>query len=408
MEEFSPAQQTMLALLRSSLWGDSFCPEFPDDTDWPAVYQELRHQTVEGLVIEDLIRLDPARKGGYFQQTTRKLSFFFSLIGVQQELCELLQSNGIPVAVLKGSAAAVYYPKPSYRTMGDIDLIVLPQDFDRANQLLSDHGCQAVDHDNYRHTEWRYKGILIELHRYFSVFKNDAISRQMDAIIYDGIPNADTISLENYSFPMLPRLANGIVLLEHISHHMEHGLGLRQIIDWMLFVDRELDDTWWHSEFRSAAQSIGLETLAITTTRMCQMYLGLRNDLTWCQPAEESLCHDLMGYVLEQGNFGRKKGTDHNKTIFVLTAASDLPHFLKLLHRHGLHNWKATQKHPWLRPFAGVYQVGRYIHLGLKRENPFQSFCTAAHQSRSQDEFFDRLGVVRRGKSPYSAIKTEH
>lgn len=398
MKVFTPVQQAMFTLLRSSLWGNPSCPEFPDDTDWTSVYQELLFQTVDGLVIEELIRQDPTRKAAYLQQATRKLSFFFSLMGAQQEIYDLLRKHNIPCAVLKGTASAIYYPQPIYRSMGDIDLIVLPQDFDRANQLLADHGCQPIDHDDCRHCEWQYKGTLIELHRYFSVFKNDDISRRMDEIIYTAIPNADNTSLENYSFPMLPRMANGIVLLEHISHHMEHGLGLRQIIDWMLYVDRELDDSWWHSEFRSVAQSIGLDTLAITTTRMCQMYLGLREDLTWCKDAEEDLCRNLMEYILEQGNFGQKKGVDHNKTILVITATNNLPYFLKLLHRYGLHNWKAAQKYPWLKPFAGFYQVGRYIHLGLKRDKPLQSLWSDACQSRSQDELFDHLGVIRRGK----------
>lgn len=176
-------------------------------------------------------------------------------------------------------------------------------------------------------------------------------------------------------------------------------MGLRQIIDWMFFVDKELSDAWWASEFHAAAQLFGLETLAVTVTRMCQMYLGLRSSLTWCSHAEEDLCRDLMEYVLEQGNFGRKKGTDHNKTVFVLSAAQNIPHFLKLLHRHGCINWKATQKYPWLKPFAGVYQAGRYVHLGLQRKNPIQTLWQDARQSRSQDAFYDRLGVVRQGKN---------
>lgn len=399
MDNFSPAQNIMLALLRSSLWDPSSCPNVPADTDWPAVWQELRHQTVDGLVIDQLILRDPARKVSYFQRTSQRLSFFFSLMGVQQEICDLLQNSGISVAVLKGSAAAVYYPQPSYRTMGDIDLIVLPQDFDRANDILAKLGCKPIEHDNYRHTEWRYKGILIELHRYFSLFKNDAVSLRMDEIIFGGIPQAQTITMEGFSFPMLPPPENGVVLLQHISQHMEQGLGLRQIIDWMLFVDRELDDQRWHAEFQASARDIGLETLAITTTRMCQMYLGLREDLTWCNGAEDDLCLDLMTYVLAQGNFGRKHGGSQTKSVFVLNAARNLPHFFRFLQHTGCTTWNALKKRPWLKPFAWFYQLCRYIRLGFQAESPLKNLWTSVKISRNRDVFLDRLGVARRVKN---------
>jgi hypothetical protein len=36
----------------------------------------------------------------------------------------ILQDAAIPVAVLKGAAAAMNYPHPEYRSMGDIDISV--------------------------------------------------------------------------------------------------------------------------------------------------------------------------------------------------------------------------------------------------------------------------------------------
>ena len=44
---------------------------------------------------------------------------------------------------------------------------------------------------------------------------------------------------------MFPPLENGLVLLGHINQHLEEGLGLRQILDWALYVDKALDDDAW-------------------------------------------------------------------------------------------------------------------------------------------------------------------
>ena len=50
-------------------------------------------------------------------------------------LAEFRQA-GIPVAVLKGAAAAANYPQPNSRSMGDIDLIVPPDHFEQAFSLM--------------------------------------------------------------------------------------------------------------------------------------------------------------------------------------------------------------------------------------------------------------------------------
>lgn len=395
MTSFNQIPQTIFDLLQDSLWGR---PSAPDpNTDWDSIWQELTSQTVEILALDPLVRANPANRNAYFQRTVRKLSFWYRLMSEQQSLCSLIMQQGIPCAVLKGSAAAVYYPQPTYRTMGDIDIIVKPEDFDRVCCLLDSHGYQVHHPADERHIAFHSNGVLIELHRRFSVLTNE-YGRQVDDAIYKALDRTDTVTLEGFSFPMLPTPENGLVLLDHISHHMEHGLGLRQIIDWMLFADRELSDDLWYSDYQAAIQSIGLETLAVTTTRMCQMYLGLREDLTWCRTADEDLCREMMAYILDQGNFGRKKGLDHNRVMVILNSVQTLPALFKRLQVRGTRNWDAAKKHPWLKPFAWAYQGGRYVFRGLQRDQALQNLWQDAKESRQQDLFLDRLGVLRHGR----------
>lgn len=50
-------------------------------------------------------------------------------------------------------------------------------------------------------------------------------------------------------FLMLPPLANGMVLLVHLAQHLKTRLGIRQVIDWMLFVKNELNNEFWDHSF---------------------------------------------------------------------------------------------------------------------------------------------------------------
>lgn len=392
-----PETEAMFALLKTSLWGESRFP-LPDlyGTDWNAVYSELRHHAIHNLTVDLLVKTDPEHSQLYLQSAFRGLSHWYKLMQEQQTACTLLLEAGIPCAVLKGAAAGYAYPKNAHRSMGDIDLIVKPQDFDRAYDLLIRDG-ECIG-ENYRHKEMRRNGIVIELHRAFSTANDPEKRTLLDNWLFDAIDEANIVELEGYTFPMLPRHIHGLVLLEHINVHMESGLGLRQIIDWMLFVDRELTDDVWNEEFAPRVQQLGLERLAVTVTRMCQLYLGLRDDLTWCQTAEESLCRDLMAHILKQGNFGRKQPKGYNKTISVLNTAKKGPALFRTLQHYGCINWAAAKKYPFLRPFAWLYQICRYLRKGFRLKHPIRHLRDALKNEHSQDVLFDRLGVTRMKK----------
>lgn len=390
----TPAVEAMFALLKTSLWGESRFPLPPlDGTDWTVVYSELRHHAIQNLPVDFLVKADPSHKDLYLKCTLRGLSHWYRLMQEQQNVCTCLREAGIPCAVLKGAAADYAYPQPANRSMGDIDLIVKPQDFDRAWELLSRDG-EYIGKDS-RHKELRRNGIILELHHSFSSLNDLEKQALLDSWITDAIDEAEIVTLEGYTFPMLPRHIHGLVLLEHINAHMESGLGLRQIIDWMLFAGKELNDTLWEVEFHSRVQQLGLETLAVTVTRMCQLYLGLPSDLTFCRSAEDSLCRDLMAHTLKQGNFGRKQPKGYNKTISVLNTARNLPTLFRLLQRYGCKNWPAIQKYPFLKPFAWFYQVCRYIRLGFQLKHPLRQLRDAVKHEHSQDVLFDKLGITR-------------
>lgn len=384
----------IFSLLKTSLWGEEYFPlAILDETDWGAVFTELRHHAIQNLVVDQLAKADPDHKDQYLKSALQGLSHWYRLMGVQQETCSLLQNAGIPCAVLKGAAACSAYPNHTHRSMGDIDLIVKPQDFDRAFELLIQGGEYVGE--NYRHKEIRRNGIIIELHRAFSTFTDRSKRALLDGWIFDGIDEAPSVSMEGYSFPMLPRHLHGLVLLEHINVHMEGGLGLRQIIDWMMFADRELTDEFWAADFAPRVRQLGLETLAVSMTRMCQLYLGLRMDLTFCHGADDPLCRELMAHILNQGNFGRKQPKNHNKTVSILSTAKNMPALFRVLQRYGCINWPAVQKYPFLTPFAWFYQVCRYIRKCFLLEHPIRHLRYSFKNAHSQDVLFDRLGITR-------------
>ena len=383
-----------LALLRAAIWGTDYSA--PPETDWMAIRQELKHHAIQNLPVDLLVQADPAHQMQYIQASAKACTHWYKLMGVQHRLTTLLQDAGIRCATIKGAAADIYYRQPLYRNMGDIDILVRPQDFHKTVDLLRATGYQLHDDRNPRHTEFIMDGIHIEVHRHFATLSQADRANRLDSMLFDALDSVVPRAMEGYTFFMLPEKENGIVLIEHINSHMESGLGLRQIIDWMLYVDHYLDDTAWFGGFQQAVSAVGLEKLAVTVTRMCQLYLGLRKDITWCQFAEEDLCHRLLMHTLQQGNFGRKQDRRSNGTLSVLNALDSDLNFFQLLQRHGCYNWKALQRYPWLKPFAWLYQLCRYIRKGLRGKHPLQAFFRTLKRKSKNTDLLCQLEVQRK------------
>ena len=291
----------------------------------------------------------------------------------------------VPYAIPKGTTAAQYYPHPEYRSVGDIDIITRREDFEIAYLDLIANGYK-VTNELEREITFVKKGIILELHRYFASFNDPITCEYLDDLIIDNINPSH----------VLPDSINGLVFLEHISQHMEHGLGLRQIIDWMMFVDKCLPDEKW-DEFKIHSDEIGLTTLAVITTKMCELYLGLP-ERQWCADADKGICEKMMEYILSSGNFGNKWTSEEavSKTVFTYTRGF-IP-TVKWLQERGLANWEAAKKYKIFRPFAWIYQGVRYLTRGLRREGAIKKIKYEYDAAQERIELFEALGVKQKAK----------
>ena len=50
----------------------------------------------------------------------------------QDQLIRLMEADQIECVIIKGAAAAMAYPHPSFRTAGDVDFLVKRADYEKA------------------------------------------------------------------------------------------------------------------------------------------------------------------------------------------------------------------------------------------------------------------------------------
>lgn len=351
MKEIKCEQKIILELIKNVLF--QIKPKFLEDADWGKVYEIAKEQCIVAL-------LEPAipkeYRPNWSEKTCQSISQYLKVTYEQNELVRLFHENGISMVILKGTAAAMYYPEPYRRTMGDIDLLIPTGVYAETKELLKKTGYSFVREDS-RHCEYGINGVDIEVHRQFS----SKYYKDIEHILNKGMENIREYDIIHNSFPGLPPAENGLVLLGHMMQHIHYsGLGLRQVIDWMMYVHKELDDESWEKNFKSLAMQAGLEKLAITITFMCRKWLGLPSDITWCNDADEELADLIILQIFADGNFGFLRPLSigvrdniRNEGIFVF------------LQREGKANWTLAQRFVIFRPFAWIYQVFRYIGKGI-------------------------------------------
>ena len=369
----------MFSVLRAAL----FTNEQITLSDWQPVFEEMKQQTVAALPCNIL----PAEATKWRSYCMKKQGQAIRVLHAQDELISLLESNGISCVILKGAAAAMAYPYPTLRTMGDVDFLVKRCDLDRTAKLLEENGYLLV-HDKEReshHYAYKKDKISFELHWRIPLISDHDEERL--AFFEEGIDHREWHEIEGYRFPVLPMLLNGLVLIFHIDQHLRSGLGLRQIIDWMMYVHSLKPEQW--EALHPLLIDNGVEKLARTVTVLCQRYLGLpqivEDDASL--PVDE-----LLAYILEKGNFGQKAGLDGNVAAFALSS-TEKGGFFKRLQDGGMSRWKAAQKHKIFRPFAWIYQGFRIAGvLAKNRKTPAMVLKQAQHGA-DQRYLIEALGL---------------
>lgn len=401
--------KAVLALMREALTGENAdFKEYAHNNElWEKVYTELQNQAVLGITADAALlhnEIPEAIKQEWKKQRTLCVAKYCYMAMKQREVCDILQEANIPVAVMKGMAAAIYYPVPETRAMGDIDLIVLPTVYNAAVKLLKDNGYKASGGDiNDYHTALNKGDVIIELHRSPGIVKDRIYGENVRKYVLSGINNIEECKMGPFRFPILPVKQNGMELIWHIRQHLYNGLGIRQIIDWMMFVVKNLDDNHYQ-DYREDLEKCGLNNLAIHVTRMCQKYLGLQKEtITWCRDADDKVCDDLMMFVLEQGNFGRKKETE-DKMVKVLSGYTSLMMLLEKFQAIGEKEWSLARKYPRFKFLAWIYGGGKIVGNSFLQSKNISKTIQDYKIARRRRKMFKKLYTITSTRTEIKAF----
>lgn len=215
---------------------------------------------------------------------------------------------GLRMMVMKGMAMGTYYPVPFHRAPGDIDCYLF-EGYARGNELAKEFA-DKVDTSWYKHSQIRYKGQLIENHQYFVHTREGKSSKDFEKILVDSLSNMISDQLPGTNSILPPSMFNAYFLTYHaMTHFLEEGLKLKQLLDWAMFLKRDADNLDW-GEFYRICDKFHMHRFADVATDIAVRFLGveLHNSAICCtSPYTEKVIRSTLfdkDYVFSSGQSG--------------------------------------------------------------------------------------------------------
>jgi len=254
-----------------------------DEQAWRKLVLEAECRGLCGLALERVeslgIRASTAMEGRLRAGKTNAAAEELNTVHEAQRVLGVLHDAGVPVLLLKGLALlATVYRRPGLRPMGDIDLLIRPEDVERATKALTRidcrRGAEFVRDDffprYYYETEWITRSprpVRIDLHvRPFRPLRA-ACTVPDDALWHDATPI--TVGDSPAWIPEPSRLL--IHLCAHAAFHgCERLIWLHDIHRFMRQLAEQLD---W-DRFLSLTKSWRLVLPVRTAIRACVHTLG--------------------------------------------------------------------------------------------------------------------------------------
>lgn len=311
-------QEHLFLLLKSALWEDENIEQSVCNVDWNNLYQLANEQCLIGIVADSFRLLSKKQCDG--EERLRWLAYVVRLEKKNQEMNLLVgklfekfcKMNLSPV-LLKGQAFAANYPYPLHRQCGDIDVYFKNRkDCETAVAWAAKvDKSAAVSLENKRerkHFTFSIGSNVVELHYFMCLFENSWLHQRLQQIIDEEFGNSKPffVEIEGELIETVPPTLSALHQIIHISRHLlEAGIGLRQICDLAMFLDKH-HDVIDKERLNGYLEELQLMTIARSLGYIMVKYLGLKEEKVPFK-VDAQFSDFILQEIFEGGNFGKKK-----------------------------------------------------------------------------------------------------
>ena len=300
-------------------------------------------------------------------QTLRQIYYKNMLRSEQQlqalaRLFDAFQANGVDFLPVKGSVLKSLYPQPGMRPMGDADILIRTEQYDRIKTTMQNLGYTQANENDYEWV-WFCPDLLLELHKMLMPSKAPDFHRFFENSWLQASP------AQGFRYAFSPEYTYIHLFIHYAKHYRSGGIGLRQLTD--LWVYQRANPGLDKAYIRKEISVLKLEKFFDNTEDM------LRN---WFEDGPETEVTSFMSsFIWGSGSFGsqqnraawigvvseKKAGSRLGGKIYAVLRSLFPP--AKALH----FRYPVLKKAPWLLP---VFWPVRWISVLLHRPQSLRNF----------------------------------
>lgn len=310
----------------------------------------------------------------------------YRLLFLTKYVTEFLKKNKIQAITLKGAATSSLYPVPELRKSGDVDILITEDEAcARACKLLQQEGyLPAGEQLTLHHMELKSEeGISIEVHGLLAEpFDSQSINQYLKRLLPEYAKH--TVENDYWGFPIY-QPSDGYhafyLILHMLQHFLRAGFGLKNLCDWVVFWNREIEEAE-KDVFVKMIQESGTEGFVELLTAACVRYLGLKKEkvrfLIHRQIPEEEL-EAFMKEIFEAGEFGKAQSNR-----MVAMRGTGIGAYIREFH-HQMHlNYPKAGRIFLLWPLLWLMTLQRFVrnNYTVRRISSREILKKAARRSR--------------------------
>lgn len=233
--------KAFLELVRAGLWEKEARLTQFGEIDYEEVMCLAEEQSVDGLVTAGLEHVVDTKVP---QEVL--LQFIGSSLQLEQrntamnsfiaEMIENMRQKGIYTLLVKGQGIAQCYERPLWRSSGDVDLLLSPENYEKAKEFLLPLSSSQKNEEQYsKHLGLSIDPWYVEIHGSLRSGLSESVDKEIDVVQRNVFYGGCVRSWENGKTQVfLPAPDEDVffVFTHFIKHFYKEGLGLRQVCDW--------------------------------------------------------------------------------------------------------------------------------------------------------------------------------
>jgi len=289
--------ETMLYLYGSASRGVPYKAD--NDIDVDRIYKLSREQEIWHTVYLALHNTDGAKKyNGEFlfayQKNLKRNEFVFNTV-------EKLEENNIQCCIMKGMVVASLYKEPLCRISGDTDILIKEDDEKKSMKVLSQIGYTVYERglNSHHYVATHPIGGILEVHvKMYSDPTKDILFN--DRLRYD--EELIEMNISGHTVRTFGITDNAVYLTAHyIKHFISKGVGIRQLMDLLLYIEKYKDSIDW-DRYNRIFEELRYTELIRALYAIGNKYFGFSFDVSNDLYIEQILEDTEKGGVFGQNN----------------------------------------------------------------------------------------------------------